>query len=332
MSQIKPFIAQAALVGTYTYFVKNRILGPQGLNKLVGAVALSAIFHAGRRYSERNTDLKNRDTGLEILTHLATFALISGGAHLAKIPFKTALLSAAFFISAETLIDLAMNPSETRKLASQAPHPYKPATIPTPAQDIQEEAAQIVKAMPGRPLKEKAKVLLWVTSLRTTPDPRAIFNQHKSSTAISDLQRAHFCCEAAKHFNDITILGQIFDEWVSQQKSIPKSAVMVALARTHREIDGEADVTRYLNQCDRTSSEVKYWIGHSLDPDLPEPKPKAPADPAVRGTESPFTRFETHLEKGEIEQARLETRKVTHNLYWRVEALCRLAEAEAKKT
>lgn len=38
--------------------------------------------------------------------------------------------------------------------------------------------------------------------------------------------------------------------------------------------------------------------------------------------------FEVYLKKGEFKEARLETRKETLNLYSRVEALCRLPEAE----
>ncbi|MCP5505848.1 MAG: hypothetical protein H7A38_03070 [Chlamydiales bacterium] len=317
MSQIIPIIAQAALTSSYALFGRHRVLAPQGFYKLVGGIALSALIHSGRRMSERKSLTEHTDTGLEIITHLATFVFIGAGAHLAKTPRKTALLSALFFSFTEALIDLAIHPRKDEEL-------YK-ITIPRPYEKSIDEAYQIITAMKDGPLKHKATTLYYITVLRQAQNRQETYHSHIQLMPSTTLQFVHYHCEAAKLLNEPKILNDVFNAWIDLEDDKGKGAVMVALVRAHREINPSVDINLYLKHCSKESDEVNHWIPDGLKQPFPNQNAKL-----NETSPSPFTRFEVHLRRGELQEARLETRKIDLNLYWRVEALCRLAEAEAK--
>lgn len=365
MSKTHPLVAaigaQFAL-GTAYYFVgRHRILAPQGFHKLIGAVALSAIIHTSRRFIEEKDSLENQSLKLMIGINLASIATLGAGAYFAKTSLKTALLSTAFFCVAQSLItDYFLFPeiiTALKKLPREIPSSkgvYIPPSFPTPADYPLEEAMQVHKVMKDGPLKEKAAALIALSELRLSENQASTYDFQITTFEENSLASITYLCGAAKLFSDTSLIDNAFSRAKSlvnnhslanrrlisaKDKNLlysrSRSACMIAIAYAHREIDPSVSVDRYLDQCNRDDNEVKHWIGRDLDPSKPISKAKnkdndlpTPEVPSKTSSSHHMTQFEFFLKEKSYDEALAETRKDTANLYWRVEALCRIAEAE----
>ncbi len=178
-------------------------------------------------------------------------------------------------------------------------------------------------------LKEKARALIALSELRLSPEKHKTYSAQAMDFSGNTHADITYLCGAAVILKDESIIQTAFDRSKKIEDPISKSACMIAIARTHKELDPSVNVIPYLEQCYQSSQEVKYWIGTRLKRD--DSHLGAVSRPAERthfAANIPMSQFEVFLGNEEYDKARAETRKDVFNLYWRVEALCRVAEAE----
>lgn len=340
MSQINPLIPYAGtnlgLAAVYYLIGRHRILAPQGFYKHVGAVALVPIIHIGYRFLEKNGAAEDQNTVLPFMVDLASLGVLVGGAHLAGMTKKATLVSTAFFTIAQTAIttyflfperhvgfkDIYKHLCESYRYASPPLQP--PASTPL------DEARQVQGAMKEGSFKEKARALIALSELRLSPEKRKTYFAQVSDLPDNTHAEITYLCGAAVILKDESILEEAFQrakaiDQVKHSKEEDKhlkrskSACMIAIMRAHQELNPSIDTSRYRAECTRTI-EVDYWIKDAT--------PSFSRAGASVNSENPVSQFEDFLQKGQLDKARAETRKDVFNLYWRVEALCRVAEAE----
>lgn len=322
MSQPSPLIkngaAHLALGTAYFFMGRYRILAPHGFYKQIVAIALSAITQTTYRILTNEEDQGNPNLTHALITDLASIGVLTGGGYLAGMTKTATLFSMLFLYTSQLFIASTFLPFGK---------PISEPTIPLFSGSPLEEAKQIQQKMKPGNLKEKAAALIALAELRLASSKVEKYEEQIKSFSGTSYADIHYLCGAAQLLNNTAILDDAFNRFnelsqkiseahkiIAQDKSESKqnespvvlkssplydakelltqvSACMVALARTHREMNPFENTERYEKMCYRTK-EINYWIGDNFNPELTGKKTPLRSLEEIRVISDPYQRVE----------------------------------------
>ncbi len=217
------------------------------------------------------------------------------------------------------------------------------ATFPHPARSPIDEARQVLGLMKEGPLKESARIKIFLTEaiLDSRDGVASVLKKHGNFYDDRPLEKVKLLCGLAEIGKREDLIQGAYETALTLNK-VPylQAACMIRVAYAAKKLTPHrSDFGEYLRYCqhydfiddqqlkkpsDVQVKEIKGWKAAFEKYNGADYIPELISNPGQHH----MTRCAYHIQEGSIAEARQATREDVWNLYWRVEALCEIAKRE----